>query len=189
MVQFDLGNANIASGIYHLIQHAGTIEFQNVVRALLPSPAGITIFEPWNGHDLRKMEYTWDIPDGINRDQLMVFGFMQDLQTHEVFQVNWVKVGYATHTDVGLPPSTREKFIVFPNPASDQVFIRFDEPVNGKVKIDVFNSLGSLVYSDFILQTDTDTEIMTDKFPDGLYVVRATSGNKLLGIAKLNITR
>jgi hypothetical protein len=53
----------------------------------------------------------------------------------------------------------------------------------------MFNNLGSLVYTGIIKQTDSDTEIRTDKYPDGLYIIRATMGNEQLGVVKLNITR
>ncbi len=49
-----------------------------------------------------------------------------------------------------MPGSSRDKFIVFPNPASDQAFIRFDQPVKGEVRIEMFNNLGSLVYTGII---------------------------------------
>jgi hypothetical protein len=61
--------------------------------------------------------------------------------------------------------------------------------VKGDVKIEMFNNLGSLVYTENISQTDTDTEIMTDRYPDGLYIIRVTAGNEILGVTKLNITR
>jgi len=117
----------------------------------------------------------------------MAFAFIQDEETHEIYQSNIVKIGYSTGINNELPGSSRYKFIVFPNPASDQAFIRFDKPVKGEVRIEMFNNLGSLVYTGIIPGTDTAGEIMTDKYPDGLYIIRVTTGSELLGITKLNI--
>jgi hypothetical protein len=170
---------------------SGTI-YQNVVRAFLPNPevpSGITIPGPWPVGSQKNYSYQWDIPSGINRDQLMAFAFMQDEETQEVYQVNKVKIGFSTETGEYLPRSSRDKFMIFPNPARDQAFVRFDKPVKGKVRLDMFNNLGSLVYTENIPQTDNDIEILTDKYPNGLYIIRITTGNELLGVAKLNITR
>ncbi len=166
----------------------GTV-YQNVVRAFLPDPAGITIAGPWPAGGQKNYSYQWDIPADINRDQLMAFAFMQDEETHEVYQVNKVKIGYASETGINLPGSSRDKFIVFPNPARDQVFIRFEKPVRGDVRIEMFNNLGSLVYTEIISQTDNDIGLLTDKYPNGLYILRITSGNELIGVTKLNITQ
>jgi hypothetical protein len=167
----------------------GDTIYENVVRAFLPDPAGITIFEDWNAIDGRTQDYSWSIPEGIDPGELMAFAFIQDEETSEVYQVNWVNIGFSTEIPGVLPGTSRVKFIVFPNPARDQTFIRFDKPVKGDVKIEMFNNLGSLVYTENISQTDTDTEIMTDRYPDGLYIIRVTAGNEILGVTKLNITR
>jgi mRNA-degrading endonuclease HigB of HigAB toxin-antitoxin module len=181
--------------------HAGVLErrvtrtnpngetiYENVVRTLLPNLEGIPIFEIWPAGMRKEGTFEWEIPEGYNRDQLMAFAFIQDEETHEIFQANIVKIGNITGTHDVLPGSSRDKFIVFPNPASDQAFVRFDEPVKGDVRIEMFNNLGSLVYNGIIPRTDTDSEIRTDKYPDGLYIIRVTTGNELLGITKLNIT-
>ena len=161
--------------------------FQNVVRAFLPDPAGITVSDAWPSGTQRNYSYQWDIPDGINRDQLMAFAFIQDEITQEVYQVNKVKIGFSSEIPSSIPDSQRDKFIVFPNPARDQAFIRFARPVQGDVRIEMFNNLGSLVYTEIMSQTDNDIEISTDKYPNGLYIIRISTGNVLLGITKLNI--
>jgi hypothetical protein len=166
----------------------GNTIYRNVVRALLPDAAGHTYTGAWPVSFYKKYDYTWDIPAGINNDQLMAFAFIQNEATQEIYQVNTVRIGDST-TAVILPGRIQDKFIVFPNPANDQAFIRFDKPLNKEVRIEMFNNLGSLVYTGIIKRTDTDAEIRTEKYPDGLYIIRATSGNELLGVSKLNITR
>ena len=167
---------------------SGTV-YQNVVRAFLPDPAGIAIPGPWPVGGQKNYSYQWDIPADVNRDQLIAFAFIQDEGTHEVYQVSKVKIGYATETGIHVPGSSAEKFIVFPNPARDQVFIRFEKPVQGDVRIEIFNNLGSLVHAEIITQTDNDIEVLTDKYPNGLYILRITSGKQLLGVTKLNISQ
>jgi hypothetical protein len=155
----------------------------------LPDPSGKTFIGVWPVGGQIRYDYAWDIPDGISKDQLRAFAFIQSEETQEIFQVNTIKIGDSTQSGVVLPVSSRDRFIVFPNPASDQVFIRFEEPLKDEVRIEMFNNLGSLVYTGFIKQTDTDAEIRTDKYPDGLYIIRATTRNKIVGVSKLNITR
>jgi VCBS repeat-containing protein len=182
----------IHAGIYERRATAtginGETVYRNVVRALLPDAAGITYSGPWTVNEQRNYnDYEWSVPEGVKPDQLYAFGFIQDEGTQEIYQVNNVKIGEITGT-VDLP-SSHDKFIVFPNPANDHAFIRFDKPQRDEVRIDMYNNLGSLVYTGILKQTDTDAEIKTDQYPDGLYIIRATSGNQLLGVSKLNITR
>jgi hypothetical protein len=166
----------------------GETIYRNVVRALLPDPAGKTYSKAWPVGGKATESYEWDVPAGINKDQLMAFVFIQNEENQEIYQVNTVKIGESTMGDK-VPGVYSDKFIVFPNPASDQAYIRFDKPLKDEVRIEMYNNLGRLVYTGVIKQTDTDAEIKTDQYPDGLYIIRAIAGKEVLGVTKLNITR
>ena len=62
-------------------------------------------------------------------------------------------------------------------------------PVQGDVRIEIFNNLGSLVHTETVSRTDNDIELLTDKYPNGLYIIRISTGNELLGVTKLNINQ
>ena len=69
------------------------------------------------------------------------------------------------------------KITVFPNPASDNVKIAFEEPVDGEVKIFMLNSLGKLVKADFIEPAMIEKEINLQDLPAGVYYFRLVKGN------------
>ena len=69
------------------------------------------------------------------------------------------------------------KITVFPNPASDNVNILFEEPVDGEVKIYMLNSLGKLVKTDFIEPAMVEKQINLQDLPAGIYYFKLIKGN------------
>jgi len=68
------------------------------------------------------------------------------------------------------------KITVFPNPASDNVNIIFEEPLDGEVKIFMLNSLGNLVKTDFIEPAMVEKNINLQDLPAGVYYFRLVKG-------------
>ena len=73
---------------------------------------------------------------------------------------------------------------VYPNPASDILNIRFDEPLDGRVDVYVLNQRGSLVLTDFIEATTVEKQISMTEYPAGVYFVRLVKG-KLSNVYKV----
>lgn len=65
---------------------------------------------------------------------------------------------------------------VFPNPASEILNIRFDEPVDGELRIYLINSEGRLVKTDFIEAVTTEKQLNMQDLPAGMYYLRLTKG-------------
>ncbi len=168
----------------------GETTFENVVKVMLPDVAGHTLYQSWTKGEKRTLPDLWNMEHVYNPDDLWVVAFIQDESTQEVYQAAMEPAKIFSGIDdeiTGSGPGS--KFIVFPNPASERIFVRFDEPVDGEVKIELYNNLGGLVYSRRISTGDSETEISAADFPDGLYIIRAISGYQVLGIRKLTITR
>ncbi len=114
----------IHAGIYERRATAtginGETVYRNVVRALLPDAAGITYSGAWPVNGQRDYDYAWEIPDGVNTDQLFAFAFMQDEGTQEIYQVNTVKIGEFTGT-VDLP-SLNGQVHCIPQPGKGSCF-------------------------------------------------------------------
>jgi hypothetical protein len=73
---------------------------------------------------------------------------------------------------------------VFPNPASEVVYIRFESTVNGEIDVNILDSQGKLVKTDKIESTMTEKQINLQEMPAGIYYLRLTKG-KLLNVYKV----
>ena len=78
-------------------------------------------------------------------------------------------------------------FDLFPNPASDDIHIRFYQDNLGKANILLFNTLGQIVYSDDIFVNECLTEhvINVDNLPKGLYFLKITNADGLTNTNKV----
>ena len=112
--------------------------------------------------------------------------------TGGTFRIDTVLInGSATFSaGVGLPTLTHDLnagFKLYPNPTSDG-FVNLEVIKNNFSKVEVVNTLGSIVAS-------SQNEILADRIklnlttlPEGTYFVRITSGNKI-STEKLIITK
>ncbi len=86
-------------------------------------------------------------------------------------------VALSTATD---PPV---RFVITPNPVKGQAHLVFGSDRASDVKISVFNNSGRLVYSIFKnIETGTSSIVIsaTQSWPNGIYLVRAEAGDKIL---------
>lgn len=72
--------------------------------------------------------------------------------------------------------------VIFPNPSSDKAFISYHVPQNGKSKLEIFDMLGSLIYSsnsgdqsDITLKEEIDFGKLNAR--EGIYIVTLTVNN------------
>jgi hypothetical protein len=84
-------------------------------------------------------------------------------------------------------PENVLNFDIFPNPASENINIRFFQDNLGKAKILLFNTLGQMVYSSDIFIDDCLTEhvINVDNLPKGLYFLKITNADGLTNTSKV----
>lgn len=73
---------------------------------------------------------------------------------------------------------------VFPNPASDNLNIRFEEPIDGEVVITIIDSQGRLVKTETIEATTMEKQISLQELGGGVYFLRMTKG-KLVNVYKV----
>ena len=78
-------------------------------------------------------------------------------------------------------------FDVFPNPASENINIRFYQDRIGKANILLFNTLGQIVYSEETFVDDCLSEhvIPVDNLPKGLYFLKITNADGLTNTSKI----
>lgn len=78
-------------------------------------------------------------------------------------------------------------FDVFPNPASENINIRFYQDKIGRANILLFNTLGQIVYSDEIFVDDCLSEhvIPIENLQKGLYFLKITNADGLTNTSKI----
>jgi hypothetical protein len=157
-----------------------------VVKTFLPDPAGKTLIRAWNINDVDSVNNSWYLHNVYNVNELKVFAFIQNESSSEVYQVALNKIDFVT--GINDLSSSENQLLVYPNPANNAVFMKFDKPVRGSVRVEIFNALGAMVKSMEIAGKSDIAEISTTLLPDGIYVIRAVSGTSVLGTQKLNVS-
>jgi VCBS repeat-containing protein len=169
----------------------GDTSFRSVVKTMLPGAAGTTIYKAWNPGDYRDIEQSWELQHVYDLGELRVVAFIQNEEsTYEIYQAALDTITVPTGINDPLPRSPVEKsFIVYPNPAERVVNVKFSQETLRDITIEIYNNLGRLVYSTRIPAGTDKTEIPVENFPDGLYLLRLMSNDKLIGNSKLIISK
>jgi hypothetical protein len=72
-------------------------------------------------------------------------------------------------------------FNLFPNPASDKVFIELEFNREMETTVEIFDLTGKKVYSSYFGEISSrNIEIATSQFQNGLYVLRVNTGEEIL---------
>ncbi|MBL0308991.1 MAG: T9SS type A sorting domain-containing protein [Bacteroidetes bacterium] len=80
--------------------------------------------------------------------------------------------------------------IIYPNPSTDFISVKFDLPEMGNIKISIYDITGKLVLSnpDLSLTTgDQNIQIGTSQLSPASYFLRITSNNEVIGIDRFMV--
>jgi hypothetical protein len=101
------------------------------------------------------------IPTFTSGSLILTHGFQQDI---------WI-------TDVEKNIDSPVKITVFPNPASDNINILFDEPTDTEVNVYLLDSQGKLLKTGVIENATSETEMNLQDIPAGIYYLKLIKGN------------
>ncbi|MBK6930043.1 MAG: T9SS type A sorting domain-containing protein [Saprospirales bacterium] len=88
-----------------------------------------------------------------------------------------------------VPPVGEVGVSVYPNPASDQLTIRYDPTENGDQTLFIFNNLGQLVLSAWFPDNQNHVNIPTDNLSNGIYWYRVAGKHMSLPAGKFIVHR
>lgn len=93
-------------------------------------------------------------------------------------------------TSTGLPtpaPSSKNPFLIYPNPFSDKINCRFYEPagLNAPIEIQIFDITGQKVWEKSITDPAHDREFPIQGLAPGLFVCVVSSNGKLIQVEKI----
>jgi hypothetical protein len=166
----------------------GENTFESVVRAMLPDAAGTSIYQDWQSDVPRYVSHSAELDKYYDEHELRVVAFIQNEATGEVYQTVIDTIG-TINAVPGISPSKSERsFTVFPNPVTRNAHLRFYQETGEEITLELYNNAGGLVLVRIIPAGTTETEIPVEQYPEGLYLLRLFSRNRLWGITSLTFT-
>ena len=122
----------------------GVSRHENVMRKMLPSPAG----KPFsiNDNETKEIDTTINLDSSWKPDSLKVVVFVQSTSTKEVYQSETIKYSdLSTMTNVENNTGIPSNFYLaqnYPNPFNPSTKISYYIPEQSRVKINIYNILG-----------------------------------------------
>ncbi|MGE0090421.1 MAG: PKD domain-containing protein [Bacteroidales bacterium] len=163
-------NAQIAL-VERTVNYNGN-KYYNVLRALLPDPAGTLLERNWLTDDSTFVQHSWPVQSGVNTDSLIVIVFVQDADSKEVYQSAFSgELATITAIDDLLMESEND-ITVYPNPASKEINIRTNFDHNSDIQLYLYNNIGLLVKTEVVKQNDNYLNISTSDLQSGIYYLK-----------------
>jgi len=167
----------------------GDTLFESVLKTMLPDTS---FSEDWYpGLTNKTVSRTWNFSNVFNSKEVRVIAFIQDENTREIYQaaIDEYDMHTALEEEISIPETAGRRFILFPNPASHEVFIGFDEVLDKKAKADLYDVSGRLVLSCGLYPGNKLYKINLDDCTEGLFFIRITAENQFIGLQKMILSR
>lgn len=156
----------------------GELEFNNVVKAMLPDAGGTRISNIWNPGDSQLISQTWNSSNAVfydagGNDDIEIVVFVQNATTKEVYQTATTDTSFI-NIAIGIDDETQAsddnpfQFNLYPNPTDGDIFIMFNRSINDDANITIFNEMGSLIDQREV-SNGVGTSFSTDDYANGIY--------------------
>jgi hypothetical protein len=80
-----------------------------------------------------------------------------------------------------------QKLKLYPNPASDHLYIEYDVIFVKEAKLQIYNSIGAVVYTKKLVEKQDHVKISVSEYKNGLYFCSLQIDGKLLNTKKILI--
>ncbi|MFO7657924.1 MAG: PKD domain-containing protein, partial [Bacteroidales bacterium] len=167
----------------------GEKEFRNTVKTMLPGTAGTYIYKSWTPGSTEHVSFSWNISNVFDTDELRVVVFVQDEATRKVYQAGIDKFDFTSGTGDEFINVQDFKCLVFPNPASDYAWVRFNQPCTTHLTLEIFDGSGRLTSVKLIEPLTEEISLDTYQLNKGLYFIRITDNNRVNQVLKLLISK
>ena len=163
-----------------------SIELSNVLRTMLPDPAGILFVDDWSKNDSVIIYQTWTVPEGVNKDSIATIVYLQDEESKEIYQAGYIDE-FSEITSIDQITNSLElvNYIAYPNPVSGKLNVRLVNTITDDIEVRLYNNTGSLVKTDKIWKGTDRIEINTEDLPVGVYYLKLQSEEKLFSTKKI----
>jgi hypothetical protein len=165
----------------------GETHFRHTLRNMLPDAGGTNLPKTWTrNQSFESNEFTWKIANIYDAEDIEIIAYIQNNVTHEIYQtvvsgINDITVGIEETFGIN------SAFKLYPNPTTGRVVFTFEEPPGGRALVEVIDFRGTVVKS-FTIDSGQKSLVVDDiSLPDGIYVIKMTAGNRILGLRKLMV--
>jgi VCBS repeat-containing protein len=173
----------IENVIVGVVGNNGENSFESVFKTMLPDATGTSINHAWSVNEEETYNFNYNYENVYSDSSLRVVAFIQDLATKHIYQAEMVTRD--THTGINHYEAPDSHFSLYPNPASQSTFIRFEEVMMNTLELRVFDINGRLIMNDQIYPGASVYEFPLDNMEQGIYLIRVYRDDHMLGTEKL----
>ena len=166
------------------------ITCKNVVKKLLPNASGMIYNKAWELGDSEEFTTTWTLKNiHGTTDNIKVVIFVQNVNSREVYQAHIIKnADISTGINNLNIAQNKFDFIMYPNPATDEVYIVLSNNLPTNSYVQMFNTTGLMIYKKPIEQ-DKKIIKLDLEYLSGLHYVRIISENRVLSSKKIVVIK
>ena len=165
----------------------GASNFLNVVKDMLPNSAGTAVFEEWEKDETRTFSFTWEYSNVYDPDMIRIASFIQDDATKEVYQASSDDTTNLT-TSIGEAEPEIGIFNVYPNPATENIFVHIDNKEKREYILELYDQLGRSVLRTEMYSYENVKRMDVSGIEEGVYILRIGDGERgLMGVRKVVI--
>ncbi|MEO1434505.1 MAG: T9SS type A sorting domain-containing protein, partial [Bacteroidota bacterium] len=166
----------------------GSRTLQGVLREMLPDAAGTPFVQAWTSGQTANISYSYTFdPTIVDPNNLEVIVFIQDRENQEVIQVNSSRdLSIFVDTD---DPIQSFSLAVFPNPASHQINLNFDQIVPETIQWQVSDALGRVIDGGELDPGNYNYQLPTTGWLDGFYFLQVGSEDMGFRTEKIIISK
>ncbi|MCS7004688.1 MAG: PKD domain-containing protein, partial [Cytophagales bacterium] len=152
-----------------------TEQFRFVLKKMLPDAAGYA-FRPLELDSGKSYSISseWTLSSVYNVNKVAVVAWIQNSRTREIYQIAYAEPATTLRkNETGFKDiSTSADVMIFPNPASDLLYLIWDEPLSKSEKIVLSNTIGQI-----LLESDTEPgtngiSLNISHLPEGIYLLQ-----------------
>jgi hypothetical protein len=156
--------------------------FEWVATRMLPDAGGTFFNQNMSKNESVDVNLQWDYfsNEVYDPSQLGVVVFVQNVLTKEVYQSSYLLGTASTPTALSNSLSNQTNVDLFPNPSSKETFVMFNQNIDQDLDWTVYDQLGKVMDKGKISKGNQGFVINNNDYPDGVYAVRITDGEKVL---------
>jgi type IX secretion system substrate protein/PKD domain-containing protein/SprB-like repeat protein/CUB-like protein len=166
----------------------GEIEFESVLRDMLPNAAGTNFRQAWEVGQIEDVNLSWEISNINNLDEMVVVAFVQNNTSREIYQAATTDTTSAT-TSIKEFLANKDKFdfLIYPNPTSEKTQILFNNSITSELIVEIYDFSGKLVESEELEVNRNYLSINTENYKSGIFFIKVSDNKSFVKTKKLII--